>query len=43
MEARAVFQTIMRKAHELRLPEQSFERVPTVLLRGWKALRIELR
>jgi cytochrome P450 len=42
MEARAVFQTIFEKARELRLPEQSFERVPTVLLRGWKSLRVEL-
>jgi len=43
MEARAVFQTIMKKVRELHLPEQPLERVPTVLLRGWKSLRIELR
>lgn len=43
MEARTVFQTLLQKTKELRLPEQPFERVPTTLLRGWKALRIELR
>jgi cytochrome P450 len=43
MEARTVFQTLLRKTKELRLPAQEFERVPTTLLRGWKSLRIELR
>jgi cytochrome P450 len=43
MEARTVFQTLLRKTNELRLPAQEFERVPTTLLRGWKSLRIELR
>jgi cytochrome P450 len=42
MEARTVFQTLLRKTKELRLPAQEFERVPTTLLRGWKSLRIEL-
>ena len=43
MEARAVFQTLLAKTRELHLPAQQLERVPTVLLRGWKSLRIELR
>lgn len=43
MEARAVFETLLRRARELHLPEQTFERVPTTLLRGWKSLHVELR
>lgn len=43
MEARTVFQTLLRRARELHLPEQTLERVPTTLLRGWKSLRVELR
>jgi cytochrome P450 len=43
MEARVVFQTILKRARELHLPEQKLERVPTMLLRGWQSLRIELR
>ncbi len=43
MEARVVFQTLLQRTRELHLPEQRLERVPTVLLRGWKALRLELR
>lgn len=43
MEARAVFETLLRRARELHLPAQAFERVPTTLLRGWKSLHVELR
>jgi len=43
MEARVVFQTLLDRTRELRLPEQTLERVPTTLLRGWKSLRVELQ
>jgi cytochrome P450 len=43
MEARTVFQTLLRKTKALHLPEQAFERVPTTLLRGWKSLRVQLQ
>jgi cytochrome P450 len=43
MEARVVFQTILKRARELHLPEQKLERLPTMLLRGWQSLRMEMR
>jgi cytochrome P450 len=43
MEARVVFQTILQRTRELHLPEQQLQRVPTMLLRGWQSLRVELR
>lgn len=43
MEARVVFQTLIERVKELHRPPQALERVPTVLLRGWKSLRLELR
>lgn len=43
MEARVVFQILMRRARELHLVDQELERVPTTLLRGWKSLHVELR
>lgn len=43
MEARAVYETLLRRARELHMPPQTLERVPTTLLRGWKSLQVELR
>ncbi|MCX4240769.1 cytochrome P450 [Paraliomyxa miuraensis] len=42
IEARVAFRTLLARTRELRLPEQTLERAPTMLLRGWKSLRLEL-
>jgi cytochrome P450 len=43
MEARVAFQTIMKRARELQLPEQKLERIPSMVIRGWQSLRIGMR
>jgi cytochrome P450 len=43
MEARLAFQRLLHRTRELSLPEQELVRVPSMIVRGLKALRVTLR
>lgn len=43
MEARLAYEGLLRRAPEISLPEQTLERLPNMVVRSLKSLRIEVR